>query len=100
MALLNYSSALNNLTDANGSLAQAAVNTYTTSLGPWAWFFVIFATMMAVYIKTQSTGLAVFVGLLFFSAAQLFVGLVGNTTFYVLIVLGLALLLFHFWRGQ
>lgn len=98
--MLNYSSSWGNLSSVNGSLAQAAVNTYTTSLGPYAWFFAIFATMMITYIKTQNTGLAVFVGLIMFTAAQTFVGLVGNTTFYVLMVLGLALLMYHFWRGQ
>ncbi len=97
--VLNYSSAYANLTDVNGSLVQAAVNTYTIPLGAWAWFLVIFATMMVVYIKTQSTGLMIFVGLIFFSLAQVFVGLVGQTTFYTIIVIGLAILLFRFWKG-
>lgn len=97
--MLNYSSAWGNLTDLNGSITQAVINTYTIPLGSWIWFLAIFSTVMIVYIKTQSTGMAVFVGLLFFALAQSFVGLVGNSIFVIILILGLTFLLFRLWKG-
>jgi hypothetical protein len=97
MNLSNYINLTNELM--NGSITQAAVGTYTVAIGAWAWFLAIFITMIAVYIKSQSTGTALIIGLLFFTVAQTFIGIVGNTVFYTLIVIGLAILLFKWWRG-
>ena len=94
---ISYAAAYQNLT--SGNLTGAAVLTYTTPLGAYAWFLVIFATMMITYIKTQSTGLTVFVGLILLTAAQTFIGIVGDSLFYTLIVLGLAILMFKLWKG-
>lgn len=97
MNLTNYINLTNHLMD--GNVTTAAVGTYSVALGAWAWFLAIFITMVAVYIKSQSTGTALIIGLLFFTVAQVFVGVVGNTVFYTLIVIGLAILLFKWWRG-
>jgi hypothetical protein len=83
----------------SGNFTSASVQAYTLPLGAWAWFIAIFITMIAVYIKTQSTGATIIIGLLFLTLAQTFIGVVGSTLFYTLIVLGLAILLFKLWRG-
>lgn len=98
--MMNYSSAWSNLSSVNGSIVQSAVNVYTTSLGTWVWFLAIFVTIMVVYIKTQSTGIAVFVGLMFFALAQSLVGLVGNTMFVIILIIGLTILLFDLFWGR
>jgi len=97
--MLNYSSTWANLSSVNGSISTAVLNTYTISLGAYAWFLVIFATMIVVYLRTQSSGLAIFVGVLFFALAQAFVGLVGQGIFVLLVILGIAIMLYRLWKG-
>jgi len=92
---ISYSAATQNLT--SGNLSGVATLAYTTPLGQYAWFLAIFATMIVVYIKTQSVGLTVFIGLLFFTVAQTMVGITGDSVFYTMIVIGVAILLFQVW---
>lgn len=95
---INYASALGNLS--SGNLTGATTLAYTLGLGVYAWFIVMFGTMAVVYIKTQSAGLTVFIGMLWFSVLQVTLGVVGDGIFYTLISLGLAFVLYQLWKGQ
>lgn len=100
---ISYETAIANLT--NGNVTEAVIMSYTIPLGSIAWLLLIFATMMATYIKTQSTGLSALVGMLSISALQGYTTYFGTPIlndgmFFIIIVLGLAVLLFNFWKSR
>lgn len=94
---LDYTTAINNLTA--GNFSGAIVSTYTIPLGAYAWFFLAFLTLLMTYIKTQSAGMTSMVALLWAIAAKQYLGPVGDTIFYAVIVVALAIVMFKLWKG-
>lgn len=94
---LDYTPAIGNLT--NGNITSAIVQTFTIPLGNYVWFLAIFVTLMLVYIKTQSVGVTVIIGVLFVTFAHSYLGIVGDSMFYVFMVVCVMVLLFKFWKG-
>lgn len=92
-----YDQAFQNLT--SGNLTNAAVLTYTLPLGSFAWFFVIFVTLMVTYIKTQNFGITLILGVVMLAVLQTAVGLVGAGVFWAIIAISIAIILFRYTRG-
>lgn len=92
---LNYSSAYANLLD--GNISQAVILTYYTPLGPYLWWLVILGTLLITYIKTQSTGITTMIGMILLFGLRFYLGAVGDFTFYILLTIGAAILMFQFW---
>lgn len=93
---INYTSAINLLN--GGNTTQAVVATYTTPLGVYAWFLVTIATLIMVYIKTQSAGLTAMVGLVFLSAARFYLGIIGDGVFLTVMAFCIMIVIFRFWK--
>lgn len=92
----NYSSALELMQ--NGNMTDAVLATYTTPLGPYAWWLVLFATLLITYVKTQSTGLTTMIGMILLFGMKTYLGAVGDGMFWTLLVLGATILFVQFWR--
>jgi len=104
MALpLDYTQAFGNLTA--GNLSEAVTMTYTTPLGVYAWILAIFAVIVITYVKTQSAGMSVLTGLLSLSVIQSTASFFGtpilnDKMFFIIIVLGIAVMLVSFWKSH
>lgn len=94
---LNYTPAVQKFMAMN--VTEAAVQVYTIPLGSFAWFLVIFATLIIVYIKTQSTALTSMIGILFLLFTKIYLGVIGDTLFYTLLVLSITIILYKVWKG-
>lgn len=95
--VFNYSNAIANLT--SGNITGAIVQTYTVSLGTYAWFLCAFATVMMMYIKTQNVGMTAITMMLWGIVAKAYLGGTGDVLFYVITALCITVVLVKLWRG-
>lgn len=93
---LNYSAAYNPLLA--GNITDAVIATYYTPLGPYLWWIVVFGTLLITYIKTQSAGITTMIGIVLLFGLRFYLGAVGDFTFYIMLTIGGAILMFQFWN--
>lgn len=82
-----------------GNLTGATLLTYTTPLGTFFYFIILFATIAMVYIKTQSVAITAMASILLYLAMRAYVMFVGETVFFLTAVLCLTVLMFKLWKG-
>lgn len=94
----NYSNAFNNL--AAGNFTSAVTLTYTTPLGQYFYWFVLIATIIMAYVKTQSIALALIVGIISLTVLRVLLSVAGDWMFYIIIVLGTGVLMAQLWLSR
>lgn len=95
--VLNYTPLTDSLL--NGSVTSAITGTYTLSLGGYAFFLAFFATIVLMYVKTQSLEMTAATSITLMIAGRHLLGIIGDPIFYAITVLSLAVVMFKFWKG-
>lgn len=87
-----------------GKFFDAVIASYTSILGAWFYFLILFLSMVMIYIKTTNFGTTVLTGMIILAGFLPFAATLSGVTFvlpliYGLIVLGIAIILYKLFKG-